>query len=145
MTAVRSGLTIECKVHFARAQHGRKRLVVGDAPAPVAAPVGRIPHVSRLMALAIRIEHLIANGEIRDYTEAAALGHVTRARMTQIMNLLCLAPNIQEALLFLQPVDSGRDPLTEWMVRPIAATPEWRRQRRMWGELHSQARNSKSD
>ena len=35
---------------------------------------------------------------------------VTRARMTQIMNLLNLAPDIQEELLLLPPVTEGRDP-----------------------------------
>src|SRR3712207_3152134 len=33
--------------------------------------------------------------------KVARLGHVTRARVTQIMNLLNLAPDIQEAILFL--------------------------------------------
>jgi hypothetical protein len=38
---------------------------------------------------------------IRDYAELARLGRVTRARMTQIMKLLDLAPDIQEQILFL--------------------------------------------
>jgi hypothetical protein len=29
-------------------------------------------------------------------------------------------------------VESGRDPLKEWQVRPIAAEEEWGRQRGMW-------------
>jgi hypothetical protein len=61
--------------------------------------------------------------------------HMTRARMTQIMNLLNLAPDIQEALLFLPPVQGGRDPVKAWQVRPIAAEPNWHRQYRRWSEL----------
>ena len=48
------------------------------------------------------------------------------------MNLLCLAPDIQEAILFLPPVESGRDPVTERELRVIVAEVEWGRQRGMW-------------
>lgn len=77
--------------------------------------------MARLMALAIRIDGLIAEGAIADLTEAAAVGHVSRARMTQIANLLLLAPDIQLALLELPRVRSGRDPIVETHPRPIAA------------------------
>jgi len=53
------------------------------------------------MALAIRMEDLIRAGGIADYSELAQLGRVSRARITQIMNLLVLAPDIQERILFL--------------------------------------------
>ena len=88
------------------------------------------------MALALRFEGLLARGEVRDYAELARLGHVTRARVTQVMNLLMLAPDIQEALLFLPAVEAGRDPLREWQVRPVAAQPLWPEQRRMWNRLN---------
>ena len=74
---------------------------------------GRVPRVAKLMALAIRFEALPASGEVSDQVELARLGHVTRARLTQIMNLLNLAPDIQEALLFLPRVESGGDPVCE--------------------------------
>jgi hypothetical protein len=53
------------------------------------------------MAFAIDEEDLIRQGHVHDYAEIAALGHVTRARVTQLMNLRLLAPNIQEQLLDL--------------------------------------------
>jgi hypothetical protein len=87
------------------------------------------------MALAIRFERLLATGAVSDYAELARLGHVTRARVTQIVNLAFLAPDIQEALLFLPPTEKGRDPIKEWQVRPITAKPYWREQRTMWGKL----------
>lgn len=101
----------------------------------VAVPSGRIPRISRLMALAIRFDTLLRDGVITDCAELARLSHVTRARITQIMNLLNLAPDIQEAILFLPHVESGRDPVREHAIRPIAATLEWRKQRRMWGAV----------
>jgi len=87
------------------------------------------------MALAIRFDGLVRDGVVRDFAELARLGHVTRARMTQIMNLLHLAPDIQEAVLFLPRVESGKDPLTERDLRPIAALADWGRQRGRWRKL----------
>lgn len=99
---------------------------------------GNVPRISRLMALAIRFDGLIERGEVRDYADLARLGYVTRARITQIMNLLNLAPDIQEALLFLPRTVMGRDPICEKVVRPIAAVPHWHRQRKMWARLVAQ-------
>jgi hypothetical protein len=72
---------------------------------------------------------------VTDQAELARLGHVTRARLTQIMNLLCLAPDIQEQLLFLPPSTRGRDRITERHLRRIVAISDWRKQRRMWERL----------
>ena len=96
---------------------------------------GNVPRISRLMALAIRFDGLVRRGEVRDYADLARLGYVTRARITQIMNLLNLAPDIQEALLFLPRTLQGRDPIREKDIRPIAGVPHWSRQRAMWGQL----------
>lgn len=87
------------------------------------------------MALAIRFDRLIKAGEISDQAEIARLGHVSRAHVTQIMNLALLAPDIQEEILFLPRTQCGRDPIREIMVRPIAAVLDWRKQRRMWAKL----------
>jgi hypothetical protein len=84
------------------------------------------------MALAIKFDGMLQRRDVKDYAELARLGHVTRARVTQIMNLLNLAPDIQEAILFLPPVERGRDPLKEWQVRPVAAEVLWREQRELW-------------
>jgi len=131
-------ITTVSTVHFARARRGRKELCGGEAPpAPPPLVFSHVPRIARLMALANRMRRLIDSGEVRDYAEIARLGHVTRARVTQIMNLLCLAPDIQEAILFLTPVESGRDPIRELQLRPITLVPDWRKQRRMWRALLS--------
>jgi hypothetical protein len=124
-----AGLKIQCKVHFKSVTRGRTSLIIGEAPRPATVPLGRIPRISRLMALAIRFDELLARGEVRDYTELARLGHVTRARVTQIMNLLNLAPDIQEVILFLPPIERGREPIKEWQVRRICAQTRWTKQR----------------
>ncbi len=127
-------LTLTKKIHFTMANKGKREIKPG--PAPVAdTPEGRVPRVSRLMALAIKFDRLIDEGAVRDQAQLAELGHVTRARVTQIMNLLYLAPNIQESILHLPRVTSGKDPITERDVRPIAAEPDWRKQRRLWDRL----------
>jgi hypothetical protein len=91
------------------------------------------------MALAIHYDDLLRRAEVKDLADIARLGHVTRARATQVMNLLMLAPDIQESLLFLPEVEAGRDPVREWQIRPIAAEPLWSRQRRMWRKLIADA------
>lgn len=93
---------------------------------------GRTPRVSQLMALAMRCEQLVREGVVADQAELARLGHVTRARMSQIMNLLNLAPDIQEQLLFLPRVERRRDPITERHLRPVANEANWAMQRVMW-------------
>ncbi len=123
-------ITIERKIHFQQGRRTRKELREGEAPSST--PVGRVPRVSRLMALAIRLDQLIRDGVVADQAELARLGHVTRARLTQIMNLLRLAPDLQEQVLFLSATERGRDAVTEKQLRPIAAVPSWRKQRRMW-------------
>lgn len=123
-------ITIERKVHFGQGRGSRKEL--RDGKAPPATPTGRAPRVARLMALAIRMDQLIRDGVVADQAELARLGHVTRARVTQVMNLLCLAPDIQQAILFLPATVRGRDAVTERDLRPIAGVPDWRKQRRMW-------------
>lgn len=98
------------------------------------------PAVQRLMAdiEAGRVDCVVVykvDRLSRSLLDFARLGHVTRAPLTQIMNLLHLGPDIQEAILFLPRVERGRDPIQERQLRPIAAVPDWRKQRRMWKQL----------
>jgi len=129
------GLTIQRKFHVRRGHCSRKVIKEGPPPETPPIPAGTIPRISRLMALAIRFDRLIKSGEVTDQADIARLGHVSRARVTQIMNLLLLAPDIQEEVLFLPRTQRGRDPIRERMIRPIAAIPDWRKQRRMWKQL----------
>jgi hypothetical protein len=98
-----------------------------------------ISRIARLMALAIRFEGLVNDGTVRDYADLARRGHVTRARMTQIMKLLHLAPDIQERLLFLPPIEG----LNERNLRPIVRRIDWDEQRPMFQNLATRAANSR--
>jgi hypothetical protein len=139
-----SGLTIESTITFKTERKGRKAIRVGGASASTSASavasarpqvVGRLPRITKLLALAHRFELLIRDGHVRDYAELARLGHVTRARITQVMNLLLLAPDIQEQILFLPRIERGRDALSLRKVLPIAAEMDWEVQRVMWTKL----------
>ncbi len=130
-----AGLTITRQIHFRCERRGRRVLEEGAIPAPPAQK--SVPRISRLMALAIHMDELVRRGAVVDYAELARLAHVTRARLTQIMNLLHLAPDIQEAILELPCAEGSRGGVGERMVRPIAAVPDWQRQRRMWRDCMS--------
>lgn len=86
-------------------------------------PLGQVPRVARLLALAHHFKRLLAEGIVRTQGELAALAGVTRPRVTQILNLLLLAPNIQEELLFLPPAEHGPEPTTERTLRYVLRPP----------------------
>ena len=83
----------------------------------------------------IKMETLVREGQVRDYTSLAEVGHLTKPRLTQIMNLTNLAPEIQESLLFLPKTVLGPDPITERQMRPVVAAIDWDRQRRLFSDL----------
>ena len=103
-----------------------------DSSASSSLPPPRIPRLARFMALAWHIEGLVRSGTISNYAAAARLGHVSRARLSQIVSLLNLAPDLQEQLLFLARPGRGRAPLALRHVLTVAATLDWHEQRRRW-------------
>jgi hypothetical protein len=122
--------TVTRPIHFA--MKARRRRAVLATPSPPISLEARVPRVARLMALAIRYDDLLRRGVVASQTDLARLCHVTQPRMTQIMNLLHLAPDIQEEILDLPSALKGRDRVTERDLRPIAAIVSWDRQRRDW-------------
>ena len=125
--------TMDCNVQFVGRGRGSRKRPPSDRAS--AAEAGRVPRVSRLMALAIRFDQLIRAGEVTDCAELATLGHVTRARISQIMCLGWLAPDVQEEVLFLPPTTKGRDPIQLRHLLPIARIADWRKQRVQWNDL----------
>ena len=126
------GIRLDFKVHFTTGQCGSREMRTGERATPPQVPGGRVPRISRLMALAIRFDDLVRSGEMADFAEIAELGQVTRARVSQIVNLLNLAPDIQEAILFLPRVAGEREALTERHLRKVLSEPDWQRQREKW-------------
>jgi hypothetical protein len=104
-------------------------------------PVAVVPRISKLMALAIHFDRLLRSGEIADVNELADLCHVTQPRISQILALNMLAPEIQEDLLFLPAVTAGRPTIRERMLRPIAAEVDWERQMKRWDRAKAWAGN----
>jgi hypothetical protein len=128
--------TIECDFPFRGDGRGSAKDAAACA-AVVAGTVrpGRVPRVARLMALAIRFDGLIRSGAVKNQAELARLGHVSRARISQILSLLLLAPDIQGEILFLPATKRGRAPILLCHLWPIAANPDWKCQRRKWRDL----------
>lgn len=121
-------MRVESKIYFGRKGHGGRRVLNKGEKRET--PLGRLPRVVRLLALAIRFDRLIQEGQVKDYAEIARL--VSRARVTQIMNLLMLAPEIQEKLLFLPRVMQGEDPVVVRELQGIAGKTSWNTQIHCW-------------
>ncbi len=116
-----------------RGRGAKKRIVEGAGQSDESKPaLERIPRISRYMALAIHFEDLIRQGVVTDYAELARLGYVTRARVTQIMNLRLLAPEIQEELLFLPHIEQENLKGGLRDLQQIASTTGWQAQRQRW-------------
>ena len=122
------------KVQFDNGRTANRQARVGSTPALPPPGPARVPRVARLMALAIRFEGLVRCGQVKDFAQIARLGYVTRGRLSQIMDLANLAPDIQEELLFLSAAKSGRDRIHEKLLRPVTAELTWPAQRRMWAQ-----------
>ena len=119
------GMSVQVEVSLPERQRARKvphqarQSPVAPRPTPP-----RIPRITRLMALAIKFQDMVDRGEVRDYADFARLGYITRARVSQIMNLTLLAPDIQAEILF-EPFWS----LREKHLRDIASEVNWSEQR----------------
>ena len=137
-----TALTITREFHTTRRRDGRQQLRPGPAPD---IPKGKIPRLSRLMALAIHCHELLRSGPITNHSELARYAQITPARMTQILTLLNLAPDIQEELLFLTRATEGRGDIQEKAVRRIAMELDWEPQRVLWAHEREVIAPSDSD
>lgn len=128
--------SVSVDFQFSVEQRGRgakKRIVEGTGTSGASKPLlERIPRISRYMALAIHFEDLIRRGIVTDYADLARLGHVTRARITQIMNLRLLAPEIQEELLLSEKNGDDRMPIQLKSLQVLATICSWKTQRKLW-------------
>ena len=116
----------------ASVQARAKRLAIEKNNGP---SLRQLPRITRLLALAVKFEGLIQQGVIKDYTELARLGRISRARVTQIMNLLNLAPDIQAQILSWTEGVPGQLSIPETTLRTLSSEVIWRRQRARWEEI----------
>jgi len=100
--------------------------------------LGRLPRITQVLALAIHLEDMIRRGEAKDYADLGRLSCLCRERISQIIRLTYLSPEIQVELLYLPPTTRGRFPISETAVRKIANLLAWEDQRRAWAVLKQQ-------
>jgi hypothetical protein len=96
---------------------------------------GRLPQITRVLALAIHFDEMIRRGQVKDFADIGRLSCLCRERVSQIMRLTSLAPDIQVELLYLPPTPTGRFPISETAVRKIANLLSWHDQREQWRQL----------
>ena len=127
MSISNSTVEIQFPLHATGQPPGR----TGPSDAPPSGN-GRLPRVTQVVALAIQFQDMIQRGEARDYADLARLGCLTRERMSQIMELVWLAPDIQQEILEFPPSGAVRFPISEVAVRKIASPLSWNEQRKAW-------------
>lgn len=115
-----------------RTRRVRRQRAPTTAPSPTA---DRVPRVARMLALAHHWKGLIRSGVVKDQAALAALVGVSRARVTQVMDLLHLAPDLQEQVLFLVDHGPHRGSIRHSVLVRVAAEPRWAEQRRLWSNL----------
>lgn len=94
-----------------------------------------LPRIARLMALALKFDAQVESRELKDYADIARLGQISSSRISKVMSLTLLAPDIQEEILFLPQYTSGIDPWGERNILEIATEPLWSKQRERWQQI----------
>jgi hypothetical protein len=107
-----------------RVRRGRWK---GFALEPPSGPIPRPARVAVMLALAQQIQRAIDQGEIKDRAEVARRQGMTRARVTQLLGLTLLAPDLQERILWLEAKE--HEPFGERALRSVAKREEWSSQR----------------
>ena len=123
-------IKVKRKIAFQGEAHKRRN--AAKAARVKLAESGRIPRIAKLVALASRMQSMIESGQVDTFQQLAELGRISQPRMTQIMSLLNLAPEIQEELLCLPEVMQGKAAIHERLLRPLTTEIDWRVQRMMW-------------
>jgi len=113
-------------LHRVQRGHGKR-----FTPVPPPGPVRRPARVAVMLALAHKIQQAIDTGAVRDRAEVARRLGFTRARVTHLMDLTLLAPDLQEHVLGLEAVD-GIEPISERSLRAVVHAGSWAEQRRVW-------------
>jgi hypothetical protein len=110
-----------------RVQHGRRKRFAEAAQTPVQRPA----RVALMLALAHKVQEAIDAGKVADRADVARRLGFTRARITHLLDLLLLAPDLQDEVLGLVAVD-GKEPMSERTIRAVAGAGSWFAQRRAW-------------
>jgi hypothetical protein len=117
-----------------RVQRGRAKVFTQDEPVPPKLEPKRPLRVARMLALAHRMQAMLDSNQVEDQATLARRLGFSRARVTQLLDLLLLAPDIQEEILFTE-VQPGRDPITEHGLREVVQASLWTEQREIWAQI----------
>lgn len=117
-----------------RARKDRRVLLSVTPPPAKPEPVHRPAKVAQMLALAHHLQRAIDRGDVADRAAVARRLGLTRARVTQLLDLLILAPDLQLAVLRLEAID-GAEPLAERTLRAVAHAGTWADQRAAWSKL----------
>jgi hypothetical protein len=121
-------------VPFVRTKRGKADAFTGEAPNP---PEPSRPwRVAQMLAVAHALQRLLDRGEVAAYGDLAMIVGMTRPRVSQILNLRLLAPDIQEEVLFGMTLH-GQERVTERSLRTIVRCPSWNEQRRRWAAVRT--------
>ena len=124
------------EVAFVRTKRGKADAFTTQAtkqPEPL-----RPTRVARMLALAHAMQGLLDRGEATGYGDLAALAGITPARVSQLLDLTRLAPDIQEFILFAE-TRSGNETVTERSLRALVRIASWDDQRRAIGAIRARA------
>ena len=130
------GCVLSTSLH--RIRRGRAIAFTSEKPEPDPAPKPGTSRAAQMLALAHDLQRLIDEGEVPDRATLAAQVGLTRARVTQLLDLLLLAPDIQDAVLTLRVGRCGgeaREEITERQLRSLVHHSGWGAQRRRWAEI----------
>jgi len=90
--------------------------------------IRRPARVAVMLALAHKIQNAIDRGVVRDCADVAMRLGLSRARISQLLDLTLLAPDIQEQILLAESVD-GVEPMSESALREVVRLEDWAKQR----------------
>ncbi len=115
-----------------RVRDGRRWTFKEQAPEPTAAKPSRRPaRVAQMLALAHRLQAALDHDEYKDQAELSRHLGLSEARVTQLLDLTLLAPDIQEGIVFLEAL-GGVEPNSEHALRAIVRLRQWCEQRHVW-------------
>jgi len=100
--------------------------------------VARTPRVVELLRKAMEWQSLMESGQIASQADIARQEGITRARVTQVMGMLRLVPEIQQTILAI-PATVRRQNITERALRPIMQIEDQGQQAAMFDALMGRA------
>ncbi len=121
---INTGMRFEFKTDLKKTRHMRD---------PRKIRIKKEPLLRQHIVLAYQIQELFEKEKAKNLRQVGQWLHMTQARISQIMNLFFLSPDIQEEILFSDREKISQ--ITEHKIRKIPMEINWDKQREMWDEI----------